>query len=195
MFVNAVGREKGEDPYYQHLYRVNLDTGDMKLVNPGNGSHSASKTDKATFVVDNWSRIDMAPESVLYDSMGNKVMDLEKTDVSALLAAGFKYPEAFTVKADDGVTDLYGVMYKPFDFDSTKKYPLVEYVYPGPQTESVAKQFATSATEVALAQFGMVVITIGNRGGHPDRSKWYHNFGYGDLRDYGLEDKKVAAVQ
>jgi len=196
MYVHAVGREKGEDPYYQHLYRMNLDTGDMKLVTPGNGSHSASMNDRATFAIDNWSRIDMAPESTLYDSLGNKVMDLEKTDVSALLAAGFKYPEAFTVKADDGVTDLYGVMYKPFDFDPNKKYPLIEYVYPGPQTESVNKSWGRGMDRIdRLAQLGFIVVTVGNRGGHPGRSKWYHNYGYGDLRDYGLADKKTAAEQ
>ena len=195
LYVHAVGREKGEDPYYQHLYRVNLDTGDMKLVTPGNGTHTSSMNDKSTFVVDNWSRIDMAPESVLYDSLGNKVMDLEKTDVSALLAAGFKYPEAFTVKADDGVTDLYGVMYKPFDFDPAKRYPIIEYVYPGPQTESVTKTFSPRQANVMLAQFGFIVIEVGNRGGNPQRSKWYHNFGYGNLRDYGLADKKAAVEQ
>ncbi len=195
LYFHAVGREKGEDPYYQHLYRVNLDTGDLKLVTPGNGSHSASMNDKATFAVDNWSRIDMAPESALYDSLGNKVMDLEKTDVSALLAAGFKYPEAFTVKADDGVTDLYGVMYKPFDFDPAKRYPIIEYVYPGPQTESVTKTFSPRQANVMLAQFGFIVIEVGNRGGNPQRSKWYHNFGYGNLRDYGLADKKAAVEQ
>jgi dipeptidyl aminopeptidase/acylaminoacyl peptidase len=195
MYVHAVGREKGEDPYYQHLYRVNLDTGDMKLVTPGNGSHTASMNDKGTYAIDNWSRIDMAPESTLYDSLGNKVMDLEKTDVSALLAAGFKYPEAFTVKADDGVTDLYGVMYKPFDFDPSKRYPIIEYVYPGPQTESVTKTFTPRQANVMLAQFGFIVIEVGNRGGNPQRSKWYHNFGYGNLRDYGLADKKAAIEQ
>ena len=122
-------------------------------------------------------------------------MDLEDADLSRLMEAGFKFPEAFQVKAADGVTDLYGVMYKPFDFDPKKKYPIVAYVYPGPQTESVAKAFSTSASEVALAQMGFVVITIGNRGGNPARSKWYHNYGYGDLRDYGLADKKAGIEQ
>jgi dipeptidyl-peptidase 4 len=99
------------------------------------------------------------------------------------------------VKAADGITDIYGVMYKPYDFDPEKVYPIVAYVYPGPQTESVSKSFSTNATEQALAQFGMIVITVGNRGGHPDRSKWYHNYGYGNLRDYGLADKKAAIEQ
>ncbi len=122
-------------------------------------------------------------------------MDLEEADFSRLLAAGYHFPEPYKVKAADGVTDIYGVMYKPFDFDENKQYPIVTYVYPGPQTESVAKSFSSSSTEVALAQFGMIVITIGNRGGHPTRSKWYHNYGYGNLRDYGLADKKAGIEQ
>ena len=87
-------------------------------------------------------------------------------------------------------------MYKPFDFDSTKKYPIIEYVYPGPQTEAVSKSFSRGMDRTdRLAQMGFIVVTVGNRGGHPSRSKWYHNFGYGNLRDYGLADKKAAAEQ
>jgi dipeptidyl aminopeptidase/acylaminoacyl peptidase len=98
------------------------------------------------------------------------------------------------VKADDGITDLYGVMYKPFDFDPEKKYPIIAFVYPGPQTESVTKTFSKSQN-IALAQFGFIVIEVGNRGGNPNRSKWYHTYGYGNLRDYGLADKKAAIEQ
>jgi len=195
MYITAVGREPEEDPYYVHLYRVNIDTGDMKLLNPGVGSHGSAINDKNTYFIDTWSRVDTAPMSALYDTMGNKVLDLEKTDVSALLAQGYKFPETFAVKADDGVTDLYGVMYKPFDFDPAKKYPIIEFVYPGPQTESVTKTFSPRQANVSLAQFGFVVIEVGNRGGNPQRSKWYHNFGYGNLRDYGLADKKAAVEQ
>ncbi|HET9371745.1 MAG TPA: DPP IV N-terminal domain-containing protein [Vicinamibacterales bacterium] len=195
MYVTAVGREPTEDPYFQHLYRVNIDTGETKLLNPGNASHSVAMNDKNTFFVDNSSRVDSAPVSVLYDTMGNKVMDLEKTDVSALLEAGFKYPEPFAVKADDGITDLYGTMYKPFDFDASKQYPVILYVYPGPQTESVTKTFSPRNANVALANIGFIVIEVGNRGGNPQRSKWYHNYGYGNLRDYGLADKKAAVEQ
>ncbi|MGB9893650.1 MAG: alpha/beta hydrolase family protein, partial [Candidatus Saccharicenans sp.] len=122
-------------------------------------------------------------------------VELEATDVSRLLAAGFKYPESFTVKAADGQTDLYGVMYKPFDFSPEKKYPVIAYVYPGPQTESVSKSFSPRNQNIALAQLGFVVIEVGNRGGSPMRSKWYHNYGYGNLRDYGLADKKYAIEQ
>jgi dipeptidyl aminopeptidase/acylaminoacyl peptidase len=122
-------------------------------------------------------------------------MELEKADFSRLEAAGYRFGEPFEVKAADGITDLYGVMYLPYDFDPSRKYPVIAYVYPGPQTESVAKAFSTAASEQALAQFGFVVITVGNRGGNPARSKWYHNYGYGNLRDYGLADKKAAIEQ
>ena len=195
MFFTAVGREPNEDPYYQHFYRANLDTGDVKLLNAGNATHSVSMNDKSTFFVNNSSRINMAPESALYDATGVKVMDLEKTDVSALLEAGFKYPEPFQVKADDGITDIYGNMFKPFDFDPSKKYPVILYVYPGPQTESVTKTFSPRNGSVALANVGFIVLEVGNRGGNPQRSKWYHNYGYGNLRDYGVPDKKAAVEQ
>ena len=195
LYFNAAGREKGEDPYFTHFYRVGLDGAGLKLLNPGDASHSAATVDSMKFFVDNSTRMNGAPESVLYDTMGNQVMKLETPDLGPLMAAGFKFPEPFTVKADDGVTDLYGVMYKPFDFDPAKKYPIIAYVYPGPQTEGVTKNFNPRSNNVALAQFGFVVIEVGNRGGHPQRSKWYHNYGYGNLRDYGLADKKTAIEQ
>ena len=196
VYFAAHGRERGEDPYYTHLYRVGLDGQGIALLNPGDFDHQATLGESNRFAVNTSSRVNTTPAAALYDvALGKKVLDLEESDFSELRKAGYRFPEPFTVKAADGVTDLYGVMYKPFDFDSTRRYPLVEYVYPGPQTESVAKSFSTNAPETALAQFGMIVITVGNRGGHPDRSKWYHNFGYGDLRDYGLADKKAAAEQ
>jgi dipeptidyl aminopeptidase/acylaminoacyl peptidase len=192
LYISAGGREKGEDPYYTHLYRVGFDGTGMKLLNPGDATHAVSVTDSAKFFVDNASRVNAAPESVLYDTLGNPVLKLETPDLTALTDLGFKFPEPFTVKADDGITDLYGVMYKPFDFDPTRKYPIIAFVYPGPQTESVTKTFNPRSNNVSLAQFGFIVIEVGNRGGHPQRSKWYHNYGYGNLRDYGLADKKAA---
>lgn len=196
LYFIANGREAGEDPYYKHHYSVALNATGIKLLNPGNFDHQISMSESNRFFVNNFSRVNTTPETVLFNSAGQKIMDLEKADLSQLFAAGYKFPEPFKVKADDGITDLYGVMYKPFDFDSTKVYPLIEYVYPGPQTESVNKAFGRSMDRIdRLAQLGFVVITVGNRGGHPERSKWYHNYGYGDLRDYGLADKKAAAEQ
>jgi dipeptidyl aminopeptidase/acylaminoacyl peptidase len=195
MYFTAVGREPNEDPYYPHLYRVNLDGSGLKLLNRGNANHAVNVSESNKYFVDNASRVDDTPSSVLYDTMGNVVTKLETTDLTALTEAGFEFAEPFKVKADDGITDLYGVMYKPFDFDATKKYPVILYVYPGPQTESVTKVFNPRAYSVTLAQYGFIVVEVGNRGGNPSRSKWYHNYGYGNLRDYGLADKKAAVEQ
>lgn len=196
LYFTANGREKGEDPYYLHLYRINFDGTGMKLLNAGDFDNAASMNDEGKFVINNYSKVNTVPKSVLLDNMGNKVMDLETADLSLLMATGYKFPEPFKVKADDGITDIYGVMYKPFNFDPNKKYPIIEYVYPGPQTEAVNKAFGRSMDRMdRLAQLGYIVITVGNRGGHPARSKWYHTYGYGNLRDYGLADKKAAIEQ
>jgi dipeptidyl aminopeptidase/acylaminoacyl peptidase len=196
LYFSANGREAGEDPYYQHLYRVNFDGSGLRLLNPGEYEHEMSMNDNEKYFVNNYSRVNAVPKSALYNTDGRKIMDLETADLSSLFAAGYKFPQVFKVKADDGITDLYGVMYKPFDFDSTRKYPVIAYVYPGPQTEAVNKAFSRSFDRIdRLAQAGFVVITVGNRGGHPSRSKWYHNYGYGNLRDYGLADKKATIEQ
>jgi dipeptidyl aminopeptidase/acylaminoacyl peptidase len=195
MYFTAAGREPNEDPYYPHFLRVNLDGTGLKLLNPGDANHATSLAESNKYFVDNASRVDAAPISTLYDTTGALVTKLETTDLGPLREAGFKFPEPFRVKADDGVTDIYGVMYKPFDFDPAKKYPVILYVYPGPQTESVTKTFNPRGSSMTLAQYGFVVVEVGNRGGNPNRSKWYHNYGYGNLRDYGLADKKIAVEQ
>lgn len=196
LYFTANGREKGEDPYYYHLYKINFNGTGLTLLNAGNYNHTTSLNDGSTYFVDNYSRVNTTPASVLVDNLGRKVINLETADLSKLFEAGYQFPEPYTVKAGDGITDLYGVMYKPFDFDSTRSYPLIEYVYPGPQTEAVNKSFSARMDRLdRMAQFGFIVVTVGNRGGHPARSKRYHNYGYGNLRDYGLEDKKVAAEQ
>lgn len=196
LYFTANGREAKEDPYYLHLYRINFDGSGIKLLNPGDFDHAANMNDENKYFINNFSRVNTVPKSVLMDNTGKKVMDLETADLSLLMATGYKFPEPFKVKADDGITDIYGVMYKPFNFDPAKKYPIIEYVYPGPQTEAVNKSFGKSMDRTdRLAQFGYVVITVGNRGGNPARSKWYHTYGYGNLRDYGLADKKAAVEQ
>ncbi|WP_285009101.1 S9 family peptidase [Pedobacter faecalis] len=196
LYFMANGREPNEDPYYYHLYRINFDGSGMKLLNPGDFDHAVSMDDSNRFFVNNFSRVNTVPKTVLMDNNGRRIMDLETADLSLLMQTGYKFPEPFKVKADDGITDIYGVMYKPFDFDPNKKYPIIEYVYPGPQTEAVNKSFSKSMDRTdRLAQFGYIVITVGNRGGNPARSKRYHTYGYGNLRDYGLADKKAAVEQ
>ncbi|MBV2228325.1 MAG: DPP IV N-terminal domain-containing protein [Sphingobacterium mizutaii] len=196
LYFKANGKEKNMDPYYSYYYSVNKSGGAIKLLTPGDFDHQVVSSESSNYFIDNYSRVNTAPVSNLYNANGQLIMKLEETDLSNLFAAGYKFPEPFKVKAGDGITDLYGVMYKPFDFDSTKTYPIIEYVYPGPQTEAVNKSFGKSMDRIdRLAQMGFIVISVGNRGGHPSRSKWYHTYGYGNLRDYGLEDKKVAAEQ
>ena len=196
IYFTANGREEGENPYYEHLYKVNADGSGLKLLTQGEYFHEIDIDDDARFIVDNHSRVNTVPNAVLIDRNGNKVMDLQESDFSQLFAAGYQFPELFTVKAADGVTDLYGVMYKPYNFDSTKVYPIVDYVYPGPQVEAVYYPFTRMSVRTdRLAQAGFIVISVGQRGGHPSRSKWYHNYGYGNMRDYPLADHKAAVEQ
>lgn len=196
IYFTANGVDANQDPYYANLYRINLNGSGLKSINPGDFNTEISMGDSNAYFVSNYSRVNTVPKSELRNNTGSVIMPLEEADLSQLFATGYKFPEPFKMKANDGITDLYGVMYKPYDFDSTKVYPLIEYVYPGPQTEAVDKSFSIRMNRTdRIAQVGFVVITLGNRGGHPDRSKWYHNYGYGNLRDYGLADKKYVAEQ
>ncbi|MBE9489243.1 MAG: DPP IV N-terminal domain-containing protein [Bacteroidetes bacterium] len=196
LYFTANGVSKNQDPYYEHLFKINLNGTGLKSINPGEYNTNTSMSDSHTYFVSNYSRVNTTPKSELRTSNGAVIMNLEEADLSQLFATGYKFPEPFKMKADDGITDIYGVLYKPYDFDETKSYPLIEYVYPGPQTEAVSKSFSIRMNRTdRMAQVGFIVITLGNRGGHPSRSKWYHNYGYGNLRDYGLADKKYVAEQ
>lgn len=196
VLFRACGKEKGENPYQMHVYRVSLQGGEPKMLDIPDMNIDAIASEDGKYFIANYSRVDYKPASALFDATGKKVCDLGEADFSLLFAAGYKFPERFKVKAADGITDLYGAIYKPFDFDSTKVYPICDYVYPGPQVEANNISWSRGFTRTdRLAQLGFIVITVGNRGGHPDRSKWYHNYGYGNLRDYGLEDQKYAIQQ
>ncbi len=195
VWVRGQGKEAGEDPYYKHLYRTHLDGKGIDLLDKGEADHASTLSPDKNYVVDVSSRTDMIPTAVLRDSKGNVLMPLETMDVSKISDMGWRMPERFTVKAADGITDIYGNMWKPTDFDPHKKYPIIANVYPGPQTESVSFGFAATASNQRLAQLGFIVIQIGNRGGSPDRSAAYHRYGYFNLRDYGLADKKVGIEQ
>ncbi len=194
-YFDAVGREQGENPYYTHLYRVNLDGTGFALLDAGDATHDSRLSSNKKWIVDNSSRVDLVPRAILRDATGKTVMDLETMDVSGLKELGWRPPEKFQTKAADGVTDIYGNMWKPFNFDSTKKYPIIANVYPGPQTETVNFTFSPSAVPQQLAQLGFIVIQIGNRGGSPQRSQEYQGFSYYNLRDYALADKKAGIEQ
>jgi len=196
IYFEAFGREEGVHPYYSNKYKASIDRGGLILLTKEDADHSFSMSRSNRFFVDTYSRVDLVPEAVVRDNNGNVILRLEKADLSQLLLAGWKMPETFVVKAKDGVTDLYGVMYKPFDFDPEKKYPVISNVYPGPQYERVPYRFTTNGEKnVALAQVGFIVVNFGHRGGSPMRNTWYHTFGYDDLRDYPLADDKYGIEQ
>lgn len=196
VYVRGQGREPGENLYQQHLYKVGLADGSITLLDPGNLNHTSSLSSNKKWVVDQGSRIDTVPRSSLRDALtGKPVMDLETADLSRLYEAGWKFPTAFQTLAADGITPIFGNMWKPFDFDSTKKYPIIANVYPGPQTESVTLGFTAGGGPQQLAQLGFIVIQIGNRGGNPARSAAYQDFSYYNMRDYALADKKTGIEQ
>ena len=196
ILLSACGVNKDENPYQMHTFRAPITGGALRQLDMNDMDVLSTASDDAKYFVANYSRVDWTPAVALFSAAGKRIADLETADLSLLFEAGYKFPERFKVKAADGVTDLYGAMYKPYDFDSTKVYPICDYVYPGPQVEANNISWSRGFTRTdRLAQLGMIVITVGNRGGHPNRSKWYHNYGYGNLRDYGLEDQKYAIQQ
>ena len=132
LYFTANGREPRENIYLQHLYRVNLDGTGLALMDPGPANHRSTLSPSRQFLVDNVSKVDMPPTAVVRAADGHEVMSLEKADLSRLAESGWKLPETFVVKAADGVTDLYGNLWKPFDFDPKKSYPIIVHVYPGP---------------------------------------------------------------
>ncbi|MCB9871015.1 MAG: S9 family peptidase [Planctomycetes bacterium] len=192
LYFRGNGREPGENIYYEHLYRVRFDGTGLTLLDTGNATHASTLSPSRKFVVDNASRVDAIPRTVLRDAQGAELMVLEDCDVAKLQEVGWKLPETFVVKAADGTTDLYGNMWKPFDFDPSKKYPIILHVYPGPQQEGVTHTFSATNVRQQLAQLGFIVIQVGHRGGTPTRSRAYANYGYYNLRDFGLADKKAA---
>ncbi len=195
LYFYGYGQREGEMPYFKRLNKARLDGEKVTMLTPEMATHEIVFL-KDGYFVDNYSRADLEPKSVLRNDEGKVVVELSSPDLKRLYEMGWKMPEPFTVKAADGETDLYGYMWKPFDFDSTKTYPIISYVYPGPQTELIQLQFGSSGYwNTALAQVGFIVVTFGHRGGSPLRDRWYHTYGYGNLRDYPLADDKYGIEQ
>lgn len=197
MYFYGYGREKGIDPYYYILYEAQLDRSNaVRLLTPENASHDVSVSPSHRYLVDSYSTVSQEPMNVVRNRNGKVIMTLEKPDLQPVYEMGWKAPERFKVKAADGVTDLYGVMWKPADFDSTKVYPIISSVYPGPFFEYVPTRFMINDVyNTRLAQLGFIVITVGHRGGTPMRGKAYHTYGYNNMRDYPLADDKYAIEQ
>jgi dipeptidyl aminopeptidase/acylaminoacyl peptidase len=196
LYFLGVGREQGRDPYFSHLYRIGFDGRNQQLLSPEDATHEISLSPSGRFFVDSFSKPDAAPVTVLRDAHGRQILELEKADISKLLATGWKPPAPFTVKARDGQTDLYGLMFKPTTLDPSKKYPIVNHIYPGPQTGSVGgRTFNPARGDVqALAELGFIVVEIDGMG-TPWRSKKFHDAYFGDMGDNTLPDQIVGMKQ
>ena len=192
----AVGREKGRDPYFRHLYRVGFDGRDLRLLTPEDADHEVSPSPSGRFFVDSYSKPDVPPVAVLRDAQGKLRLVLERADISPLLGMGWKPPLPFTVKARDGATDLYGLMFRPTDFDPAKKYPIINNIYPGPQTGSIGgRSFLPARGDTqALAELGFNVVQIDGMG-TPLRSKKFHETWYGNMGDNTLPDQVAGMKQ
>lgn len=188
-------REPG-DPYFQYLYRVGLDGGDVHLLTPDSAHHTVSISRDGEYFVDSYSTPVVPPVTVLRDREGRAVMTLETADISNLTASGWQPPMPFSVKARDGDTDLYGLLFRPLDFDASRVYPVVNYLYPGPQSGSVgSRSFRASHRDLqAIAELGFVVIEL-DAMGTPGRSKAFHEAYYGNMGDNGLPDQMTGIEQ
>jgi dipeptidyl aminopeptidase/acylaminoacyl peptidase len=188
-------REPG-DPYFTYLYSVDFDGSDLKLLTPDSANHSVTFSPGYTYFVDTRSTPVSPPVSELRDIKGKKLLDLEKADISALTAAGWKASVPIKMKARDGVTDIYGLMYTPSYLDVSKKYPIINCIYPGPQSGSVgSRSFSAVHGDLqALAELGFIVVTI-DAMGTPGRSKSFHEAWYGNMGDNGLPDQIAGMKQ
>ena len=197
LYYMANGREPGQDPYFAHAYRTTLDgKGPQVSLTPDDGMHSVQLSPSGKYLVDTYSKPDVPPVVALRDGDGKLVMPLEKMEISKLVATGWKAPVPIKVKADDGKTDLYGMMFRPTNFDAAKKYPIINNAYPGPQSGSVGSRALSAARgdRQALADLGFIVVTIDGRG-TPGRSKSFHDAYYGRMgRDNTIPDQ-VAGMK
>jgi dipeptidyl aminopeptidase/acylaminoacyl peptidase len=196
IYFLGVGREKGRDPYFAHLYRIGMDGRNLALLTPEAANHEVTLAPDGKYFVDSYSRPDAPPVAVARNNMGKLVTTLETADISKLLATGWKPPIPFTVKARDGATDLYGLMFQPTNLDPGKKYPIVNHIYPGPQTGSVgSRSFSAARGDCqSLAELGFIVVEIDGMG-TPWRSKKFHEAYYGDMGDNTLPDQVAGMKQ
>lgn len=194
LYFIGSNREAG-DPYYQYLYRINLDGTGLLNLTPEIANHVISWSKSENYFTDIYSTPTTAPRSLVRNSSGEEVLALELVDISALLADGWIAPEPFVVKARDQITDLYGLLYKPSNFDAGKSYPILNYLYPGPQSGSVgSRSFRASRNDKqALAELGFIVVEL-DAMGTPGRSKSFHDAYYGNMGDNGLPDQ-IAGIR
>ena len=197
VWFRGVGRSAGVHPYYQQFWKVSLDGGEPVLLSPEPADHTVTMSDDGKYFVDSYSTTDKPPVAVLRDANdGHTVATVAKADISRLLATGWQPPQQIILKGRDGKTDIYGLMYKPTHFDPNKKYPIIDYIYPGPQTGSVYTYgFAvTQADHQSVAELGFIVVAIDGMG-TPWRSKSFHDTWFGKMGDNTLPDQVTAIKQ
>jgi dipeptidyl aminopeptidase/acylaminoacyl peptidase len=195
IYFLGVGKEAGRDPYFSHYYSVKFDGSELKLLTPENADHAVTPSSDGRFFLDVYSTPTQPQTAVVRDTSGKVVLEVAKEDITKLVAAGWVPLTPITVKGRDGKTDLYGYMFKPTNFDAAKKYPIVNNVYPGPQTGSCGSRSFSAAhrDEQAVAELGFVVVCIDGMG-TPWRSKAFHEAYYGDLGDNTIPDQ-VAGMK
>lgn len=197
VYFSASGREKNEDPYQTHLYSVGFDGKGLQLLTPENADHLTDVSPDGAFFVDDYSRPDLPGEAVLRRTKdGSEVQVLEKSDLGELEKTGWRFAMPFQGKAADGTTDLYGLIWRPSNFDAAKTYPIVEFVYTGPQSFFVPKSFGASLRLQSMAELGFVVVMVDGRG-TAGRSRAFHLFSYrnlgGAFEDHVAMIKQMAA--
>lgn len=189
IIFQASGREKGQDPYLIHYYRINFDGSGLVKLTEGNGNHNVSFSPDKKYFVDTWSRVDKAPLSVLRRSSdGKKIIKLEEANIDELKKEGWTAPEVFVGTARDGKTDIWGIIIRPMNFDPTKKYPVIEYIYAGPHSSFVPKTFRAYSSMQALAELGFILVQIDGMG-TSNRSKAFHDVCWQNLADAGFPDR------
>jgi dipeptidyl aminopeptidase/acylaminoacyl peptidase len=197
IWYGANGRERGQDPYFLHFYRSGLDGSNVISLTPDDGTHTIQLSPSGQYLIDTWSKPDVPPVVALRDAQGKLVIPLEKADISKLLATGWKPPLPIKMTAHDGKTDIYGLLFRPTNFDPAKKYPIVNNVYPGPQTGSTGSRAFTAARgdRQALAELGFIVVTIDGMG-TPGRSKAFQDAYYGAMgRDNTIPDQIAGMTE
>jgi len=196
VWYGANGREKGQDPYFLHFYRVGLDGGAPVSLTPGDATHSIQISPSGRYLVDAYSTPERPPVADVRDGSGALVMRIESADISKLLETGWRAPMPIKTTAHDGKTDIYGLLFRPTNFDPARKYPIVNNVYPGPQTGSTGTRafVAVRGDRQALAELGFIVVTIDGMG-TPGRSKAFQDAYYGAMgRDNTIPDQ-IAGMQ
>lgn len=196
IIYHGYGREKGALPDYRYYYKVGFDGRGLTCLTPDNGNHEVRFSPNGMMLTDHCSRMDMPPVHSIYDMKGRLVARLGRCNVDSLHARGWREPEVMQVWAADSVTPLYGIVYKPFDMQPSRRYPIISNVYPGPHTDLVPLSFTLDDNgNQSLAQLGFIVINFSYRGSNPYRGRDFYTYGYGNLRDYALADDKAVIRQ